>query len=89
MKRLIIAVTLMLAVVGLGASWAGAALERGWEISSFDVDASIQPNSAVEVTETIIHKHEIKLTFGGFVAKALPFAVAHLVLALGYVLFLL
>lgn len=53
MKRLIIAVTFLLAVFGLGASWAGAALERGWKISSFDVEVSVQPNGAVEVTETI------------------------------------
>ncbi len=39
MKRRIIAVTFLLAVLGLGASWAGAALERGWKISSFDVEA--------------------------------------------------
>lgn len=53
MKRFIIVVTFLLAVLGLSASWAGAALERGWRISSFDVEVRVQPNGAVEVTETI------------------------------------
>ena len=53
MKRRIIAVTFLLAVLGIGASWAGAALERGWRISSFSVEMRVQPNGAVEVAETI------------------------------------
>jgi len=64
MKRLIIAVTSLLAVLILSASWAGAALERGWRISSFDVEVRVQPNGAVEVAETItadfaVRKHGI------------------------------
>jgi Na+/H+ antiporter NhaD/arsenite permease-like protein len=38
------------------------------------------------VAVTIIHKHKLKLSFGGFVAKALPFAAMHIVLATIYVL---
>ncbi len=41
------------------------------------------------VAVTIIHKHGIALSFGEFVTKALPFATAHLVLALAYVLLVL
>ena len=41
------------------------------------------------VAVTIIHKHKIPLSFGEFVMKALPFAAAHLVLALVYVLLVL
>ncbi len=53
MKRLIIAVTFLLAALCLTASWAGAALEGGWRISSFNVEVRVQPNGAVEVAETI------------------------------------
>ncbi len=38
------------------------------------------------VAVTIIHKHQLKLSFAGFVLKALPFAVMHIVLAAVYVL---
>lgn len=38
------------------------------------------------VAVTIIHKHELELSFAGFVAKALPFAVVQIVLAVGYML---
>ncbi|WLE96387.1 MAG: SLC13 family permease [Candidatus Electrothrix communis] len=38
------------------------------------------------VAVTIIHKHKLKLSFGGFVIKALPFATMHIVLATIYVL---
>jgi Na+/H+ antiporter NhaD/arsenite permease-like protein len=38
------------------------------------------------VAVTIIHKHKLKLSFGGFVRKALPFAAMHIVLATIYVL---
>lgn len=38
------------------------------------------------VAVTIIHKHKLKLSFGGFVAKALPFAALHIALATIYVL---
>ena len=38
------------------------------------------------VAVTIIHKHELTLTFSGFVRAAAPFAVLQLLLALGYVL---
>ncbi len=41
------------------------------------------------VAVTIIHKHNLKLSFGGFVKKALPFAVVQIVLALAYVLLVL
>jgi Na+/H+ antiporter NhaD/arsenite permease-like protein len=36
---------------------------------------------------TIIHKHGLKLSFGGFVGKALPFALVQIAIALVYVLF--
>lgn len=38
------------------------------------------------VAVTIIHRYDIKLTFLGFVKVAFPFAVLHVVLAVGYVL---
>ena len=38
------------------------------------------------VAVTIIHKHNLKLSFVGFVKKALPFAVVQIVLAVAYVL---
>ena len=38
------------------------------------------------VAITIIHKHQLKLSFTGFVIKALPFAVMHIALATVYVL---
>ena len=38
------------------------------------------------VAVTIIHKHGITLSFGAFVKKALPFALVHLALAVGYLL---
>ncbi len=38
---------------------------------------------------TIIHKHNLKLSFGGFVKQALPFAVVQIVMALAYVLLVL
>ncbi len=41
------------------------------------------------VAVTIIHKHGIPLSFGGFVKKAIPFALAQIILALGYVLLFL
>jgi Na+/H+ antiporter NhaD/arsenite permease-like protein len=39
------------------------------------------------VAVTIIHKHGLKLSFGGFVGKALPFALVQIAIALVYVLF--
>ncbi len=41
------------------------------------------------VAVTIIHKHNLKLSFRGFVRKALPFAVVQLVIAVAYVLLVL
>lgn len=41
------------------------------------------------VAVTIIHKNGIKLSFAGFVTKALPYAVLHLAIASAYVLLLL
>lgn len=38
------------------------------------------------VAVTIIHKHELKLSFAGFVKIALPYALVHIVLATVYVL---
>ena len=38
------------------------------------------------VAVTIMHKHEVPLSFGGFVKAALPFALLHLALAVVYVL---
>ena len=39
------------------------------------------------VAVTIIHKHGLKLSFGGFVSKALPFALMQIAIAVVYVLF--
>lgn len=41
------------------------------------------------VAVTIMHKHNLKITFAGFVKLALPFAVVHIVLAVAYVLLFL
>ena len=41
------------------------------------------------VAVTIIHKHNLKLSFVGFVKKALPFAMVQIVLAVAYVLLVL
>ncbi len=38
------------------------------------------------VAVTIIHKHKLELSFAGFVAKALPYAVVQILLAMAYVL---
>lgn len=38
------------------------------------------------VAVTIIHKYQLKLSFGGFIRIALPFAIMQIVLATGYVL---
>ncbi|MEJ2044399.1 MAG: SLC13 family permease [Reinekea sp.] len=40
------------------------------------------------VAVTIIHRAGIKLSFAGFVKQALPFAICHILLAIGYVLVL-
>ena len=41
------------------------------------------------VAVTIMHKHDLRISFMGFVKKALPFAVLHIALATLYVLFVL
>ncbi|BAO44167.1 arsenical pump family protein [Thiolapillus brandeum] len=41
------------------------------------------------VAVTIIHKYHLKLSFGGFIRIALPFAIMQIVLATGYVLAIL
>ena len=41
------------------------------------------------VAVTIMHKHDLKISFMGFVKKALPFAILHIILATVYVLFVL
>ena len=43
-------------------------------------------SASTVVAMTIIHRQELPLTFMGFVAKAVPFALLQLVLAIGYVL---
>ena len=40
------------------------------------------------VAVTIMHKHNLKISFAKFVAKALPYALMHIILAVGYVLML-
>ena len=39
------------------------------------------------VAVTVMHKHKVPMSFGGFVARALPYALVHLALAVLYVLF--
>ncbi|MEE8367625.1 MAG: SLC13 family permease, partial [Thermoanaerobaculia bacterium] len=39
------------------------------------------------VAVTVMHKHGVPLSFGGFVIKALPYALLHLAIAVLYVLF--
>lgn len=46
-------------------------------------------SASTVVAVAIIHKNKLPLTFGSFVAKAAPFAVAQLILATGYVLLFL
>ena len=41
------------------------------------------------VAVTIMHKNELKVSFGGFVAKAVPYAGVQLLLAVAYVLMFL
>jgi Na+/H+ antiporter NhaD/arsenite permease-like protein len=41
------------------------------------------------VAVTIMHKHDLRISFMGFVKKALPFALLHIALATVYVLFVL
>ncbi len=41
------------------------------------------------VAVTIIHKHGLRLPFVDFVRKALPFAIAQIVIAAAYVLWIL
>ena len=41
------------------------------------------------VAVTIMHKHDLKISFMGFVKKALPFAILHIILATAYVLLVL
>jgi Na+/H+ antiporter NhaD/arsenite permease-like protein len=41
------------------------------------------------VAVTIMHKHDLKLSFAGFVVKAIPYALLHLALATAYVLLFL
>jgi len=46
-------------------------------------------SASTVVAVSVMHKHGLKISFVGFVKKALPFAVAHVVLATGYVLIFL
>ena len=46
-------------------------------------------SASTVVAVALIHKNGIRLSFVGFVVKALPFALAHIVLATGYVLLFL
>jgi len=46
-------------------------------------------SASTVVAVSVMHKHDLKLSFVGFVKKALPFAVLHVLLALVYVLFVL
>ncbi|MBT8494081.1 MAG: hypothetical protein KJO07_13585, partial [Deltaproteobacteria bacterium] len=46
-------------------------------------------SASTVVAVAIIHKHKLPLSFGGFVAKAAPFAIAQLILATAYVVLFL
>ena len=46
-------------------------------------------SASTVVAVAIIHKNKLTLSFGQFVVKAIPFAVAQLILATGYVLLFL
>jgi Na+/H+ antiporter NhaD/arsenite permease-like protein len=41
------------------------------------------------VAVTIMHKHKLPMSFGGFIVKAVPFAIIQIVIAVAYVLLLL
>ncbi len=43
-------------------------------------------SASTVVAVSIIHRQNLKLNFGGFVVKALPFAIAQLIVATGYVI---
>ena len=76
-------------LTGLGTSSDAAAW---WSvIFGANLGGNITPigSASTLVAVTIIHKYELKLSFGGFVAKAIPYALMQLVLAVAYVLMFL
>jgi Na+/H+ antiporter NhaD/arsenite permease-like protein len=46
-------------------------------------------SASTVVAVTLMHKYEVPLSFGGFVKKAIPYAVIQLILAVAYVLLVL
>ncbi|MEM9073128.1 MAG: SLC13 family permease [Myxococcota bacterium] len=46
-------------------------------------------SASTVVAVTLMHKYKLELSFGGFVRAAFPFAIAHILLAIVYVLVLL
>ena len=46
-------------------------------------------SASTVVAVSVMHKHGLPISFGGFVVKALPFALAHVALAAAYVLLFL
>ena len=52
------------------------------------IDRMPGANSTV-VAVSVMHKYGLPMSFMGFVKKALPFAIVHVVLALAYVLLVL
>jgi Na+/H+ antiporter NhaD/arsenite permease-like protein len=82
------------AVMGniLGASGETVASFHWWAtIFGTNLGGNFTPigSASTVVAVAIIHKNNIKLSFMGFVRKALPFAIAHVALATGYVLLFL
>ena len=46
-------------------------------------------SASTVVAVTIMHKHELRMSFGGFVAAALPYALVQIAVAAVYVVLLL
>lgn len=69
----------------------GTTDERLWwsVIFGANLGGNITPigSASTVVAVTLIHKYDLKLSFGGFVKAAVPFALAQLAIAVVYVLF--
>ena len=79
---------------GMAATAGDAGLQPGlwWAvIFGANLGGNLTPigSASTLVAVTIMHKHALPMTFGGFVKAAIPFAAMHLALALIYVLLVL
>ncbi len=81
----------MLAKILSGLGTSGDSLLWWAVIFGANLGGNITPigSASTLVAVTIIHRYELPLSFGGFVRKALPYAVVQIVLAIAYVLLFL